>query len=183
MITKTGKLFNILDYLEFSDTYVETGTAMGESIRRALLAGYKHIYSVDIYEPFVVAMRLKYTMAEIHLGKSYDMLPLMLERANKNSVIFLDAHPAGENTGGHAELMQGNMEFAQDNILHRELDVIHFQMGDTGQKHIIIIDDQDINSALVYAGKVNSWLQTYPGYKLVYGMNSLKMGYYIRIKF
>jgi len=126
MITKTGKLFNILDYLEFSDTYVETGTAMGESIRRALLAGYKHIYSVDIYEPFVVAMRLKYTMAEIHLGKSYDMLPLMLERANKNSVIFLDAHPAGENTGGHAELMQGNMEFAQDNILHRESEAYHY---------------------------------------------------------
>ena len=158
MITKTNKQFNIGDYKQFSDTYIETGTAMGESIKRALLGGFKNIFSVDVHLPFVTAMRLKYEgRAEIHLGKSHDLLPLMLERANCNSVIFLDAHPAGENTGGHAELMQGNKEFQQDNILEAELKVTRDHMLSTVHRHIIILDDQDINSALKFAMQVTQF--------------------------
>jgi hypothetical protein len=56
-------------------------------------------------------------------------------------VIFLDAHPAGPNTGGHDDLMDKgeNSEFQQDFILTKEIVIIL----KNNINHIIIIDDQN----------------------------------------
>jgi len=67
----------------------------------------------------------------------------MLKEINSSAVIYLDAHPCGENSGGHNELVScTNIEdcpFYQNNILNNELSAIsrHYI-----KDHIIILDDQ-----------------------------------------
>ena len=71
-------------------------------------------------------------------------MPEMLENISGPAVIFLDAHPAGPNTGGHDDLMEKGAasEYHQDTVLKRELAAI-LKHDPT---HIIIIDDQNGNN-------------------------------------
>lgn len=136
----TNQLFNIKDFLPYSNTYIETGSCAGESIRRALEAGFTRVKSVELAESFYLQCveRFKGKPVELFLGKSTDRLDKMLEDVYEPAVIFLDAHPAGPGTGGHEELLGGNNEFAQDTILRQELSIILDHRTD----HLIIIDDQ-----------------------------------------
>lgn len=133
------KTFNIKDFLSFSNTYIETGSCQGESIQRALDAGFTRVKSVEFHEPFYrhCIQRFKNKPVELYLGKSTDQLHRMLADVYETAVIFLDAHPAGPGTGGHDELMSGNQEFNQNNIIPQELEIIL----DHPKRHIIIIDD------------------------------------------
>src|SRR5690606_25156523 len=104
--------FNIKDYSNFSHIYVESGSCYGESINRALKAGFKTIKSCEIHEPFYKHCLKRFKdRVELYLGKSTEVLHKMLEDVYQPAVIFLDAHPAGPGTGGHDELMKGNLEF------------------------------------------------------------------------
>ena len=81
---------------------------------------------------------------ELFFGKSDEKMPEMLENISGPAVIFLDAHPAGPNTGGHDDLMEKGAasEYHQDTVLKRELAAI-LKHDPT---HIIIIDDQNGNN-------------------------------------
>ena len=141
---ETGKLLNFADFRSHSDTYVETGSCYGQSIDRALGAGFPIVKSCEVYEPFYRHCKSIYKeqpKVTLFLGNSKDSLPLMLEGITEPCVIFLDAHPAGEGTGGHDDLMKkGNKsEFQQDFILTKEIDIIL----NHGKNHVIIIDDQN----------------------------------------
>lgn len=131
-------LFNIQDFRKFSDVYIETGSAWGESIKRA--NGFKVIKSVEIHEPFYNHCKSKYDV-ELYLGNSIDKLPLMLGDVDRSAVILLDAHPAGPGTGGHDDLMTKgeHSEFQQESIISRELEAILKHRKD----HVIIIDDMN----------------------------------------
>jgi hypothetical protein len=134
-------IFNIADFKHYSNTYIETGSCYGESIQRALDAGYTRVKSVELHEPFYrhCVKRFKGKPVELYLGKSTDKLDVMLADVYEPSVIFLDAHPAGPNTGGHEDLMEkgDSSEFSQNTILRNELEIIL----DHPKKHLIIIDD------------------------------------------
>lgn len=141
---ETNKLLNFADFKSHSDTYIETGSCYGGSITKALSAGYTKIKSVEVFEKFYnhcVELFASNQNIELYLGKSADKLPEMFSDVTKPAVIFLDAHPAGPNTGGHDDLMEkGNKsEFAQDNILTKELEIIL----NHSVEHLIIIDDQN----------------------------------------
>lgn len=139
----TDKLLDFQDFLCHSDVYVETGSATGESIKRALQAGYRNIRSVEVYQPFYTLCLEKFKghpYVDLFLGKSDETLPGMLYGLNR-CVIFLDAHPAGPNTGGHDDLMEkgDKSTFAQDYVLRNEIKAILAHRND----HIVIIDDQN----------------------------------------
>lgn len=132
-------IFNIKDFRAYSPIYVESGSCTGESINRALNAGFKRIKSVEYHEPFYrhCIQRFKGKPVELFLGKSTDVLERMLADVYEPAVIFLDAHPAGPQTGGHEELMAGDPSFHQHNILQTELKIILEHRNN----HLIIIDD------------------------------------------
>src|SRR5258706_10213880 len=121
IINKTGQLFSISQWRGASDIYLETGTCYGESLVRAF-AHFSEYYSVEVYEPFYRHCQEKFKFRKdvvLYLGKSYEKLPEMLaDIGGRRSVIFLDAHPAGPNTGGHDDLMAKGVEseYQQDLI-------------------------------------------------------------------
>lgn len=141
---ETNEKLNFADFINHSDTYLETGTCYGQSVERALLAGFKKVRSVEVFKPFFdhcFNLFSENNNVELFCGRSDDELPEMLKGIMKPCVIFLDAHPAGPNTGGHDDLMEkgDKSEFAQDHILTKELQIILAHRMD----HIIIIDDQN----------------------------------------
>ncbi len=145
--TETGKLLNFADFLTHSNIYIETGTCYGGSLRKAMDAGYTNLRSVEVYEPFYKKCQDLFRNnknVDLFFGTSAEQLPKMLEDIKVPAVIFLDAHPAGPNTGGHDDLMEkGNeSEFHQDRILTGEIKTILAN----NPRHIIIIDDQNGNN-------------------------------------
>lgn len=165
---ETNKLLNFADFLKYSDTYCETGSCHGGSITKALAAGYTKIKSVEVFEKFYnhcVELFAGNPNIKLYMGKSADRLPEMFSDVTKPAVIFLDAHPAGPNTGGHDDLMEnGNAsEFHQDFILTKELEIILAN----NNSHIIIIDDQNGNNPENEA-YIKMILNANPGYKFYF---------------
>ena len=144
-IAKTCKLLDYVDFVSFSPMYIETGSCTGESIQRALDAGFDRIKSVEaMLEYYWISLKRFATnpTVEVYLGTSFDMLPIMIAKITYPAVFFLDAHPAGPGTAGHDELMQGQSDFGQDFIITCELEVILSHRHD----HLIIIDDLEEGS-------------------------------------
>jgi hypothetical protein len=140
----TNKLLNFRDFINYSSVYVETGTCYGGSVDKALQAGFNQILTVEVHRPFFDSCVEKYKnepKVDLFFGKSDIVLPSMLHRIIQRAVIFLDAHPAGPNTGGHDDLMEKGNEstFNQDFILTNELKAILAHRND----HLIILDDQN----------------------------------------
>lgn len=136
-----SKLFNLTDFRPFSHAYVETGSCEGESIKRALQAGFTTIKSIEVHEPFYKHCQnrfKRYQQVQLFLGTSQHWLHKCL---TEPSVVFLDANPAGPGTGGHDDLMEKGekSEFQQNTILKRELSTIVFNSLD----HLVIVDDQN----------------------------------------
>jgi|LauGreDrversion4_2_1035121.scaffolds.fasta_scaffold21973_4 hypothetical protein len=131
---------NLKNYLDFSKILVETGTCFGEGVKRALDAGYTDVRSVEIVEDrfnscadrFKNDKRVTLWCGDTR-NNLYDMIP------EEPIVILLDAHPSGEGSGGHNELIKDgyDSEFAQQNVLVAEIKIIL----KTGHRHIILIDD------------------------------------------
>ena len=139
-----NKILDWRDYVKFSDTFVETGSCWGRTIQYALDAGFKRIKSVEFYDSCYDSCRAKFSgndSVELFKGMSVDVLPEMLKDVDKPAVFWLDAHPSGEGTGGYDELVKEgrSSEFAQHNILCRELEIIFGHRDD----HIILIDDMN----------------------------------------
>ena len=140
---ETNKLLNFAEFVSHR-TYIETGSCHGGSIIRAQNAGFTLIKSVEVFEDFYIkCTELFKNDPEVflYLGESREELPNMLDDIFEPAVFFLDAHPAGPNTGGHDDLMEkgDKSEFHQDFILTEELKIIL----NNNPNHIIIIDDQN----------------------------------------
>lgn len=136
----TGKLLDYSNYLYHSDTYIESGAAAGESIRRALQAGFQNIRSCEMDVKWFSHCAERFAanpMVTMYFGNSVDQWPNML--INKPCVLFLDAHPAGAGTAGHNEFEEGDGRYGQDFIITQELEIILAHRND----HLIIIDDQN----------------------------------------
>lgn len=140
-ITYTGQLLNYTNYRQFSNTFIETGTAAGDGVQRAQDAGFENIVSIEAAQLWYDQSRQRFKEAQgidIVLGKSTVMLQGAIAYWGRRLVIFLDAHPAGPLSAGHQEWLDNpNGEAAQDNIIQAELRIILAHRPD----HVIIIDD------------------------------------------
>lgn len=183
MITITNKLIGSYeDFTKYSDTYIESGSCMGGSIELALKAGFKTIKSVEAKENFYQHCLDKFRNnknVQLYFGKSTDMWGTMLEGVGK-SVLLLDAHPSGEASAGHSDLMEkgDKSEFFQDNIIHRELEIILAHRND----HVIIIDDQNLDTDKSYISFCEQIYAANPNYKF-YGYDEQRGTHFYKNKF
>lgn len=141
----TGKLLDYKDYLPYSDTFIETGTAAGDGVQRAITAGFTNIVSIEASQQWFEYCRTKFAATEgvqIQFGYSTDVLGKILnwqiDEDPFPAVIYLDAHPAGPSSAGHQEWLDNpNGDANQHNIIQAELKIILNHRND----HVIIIDD------------------------------------------
>jgi len=95
-----------LDYLAKygnGDTFIETGTYLGDTVQLALDAGFKTIHSVEIdNELFATALNLFKDRPEVHiwLGDSLYELEKILSIVEGPATFWLDAHASGDLPGG-----------------------------------------------------------------------------------
>lgn len=136
----TGKLLNYKDFVHMSSVFIETGTAAGDGVQRALDAGFCTVSSIEAKEYWYELCKKRFTgnaHVDICLGKSTDELKTYQVLEQERCVIFLDAHPAGPESAGHAEWESGDRSWDQDTIIKAELAIILA----TAKRHVIIIDD------------------------------------------
>jgi hypothetical protein len=86
------------------EVLVETGTQKGATIA-ATRHRFKRIYSIEIFEPFVIAARRRFARdpnVTIIQGDSAASLPALLTSIDEPILFWLDGHFSGEN-GGRGE--------------------------------------------------------------------------------
>ena len=137
----TGKLLDYKDFLKYSDNFIETGCAAGDGVQRALDVGFKKIISCEAAESWFKQSSDRFLNDKNVLivnALSKDFLGAFVSSALLQ-VIFLDAHPSGPLSAGHADWVKNgdDSEFSQDNIIKKELSIIL----DKFTQHVIIIDD------------------------------------------
>lgn len=140
-ITMTGKLMNYKELVPWGEQFLETGTAAGDGVQRALDAGFNTVYSCEAAEKWYTESLERFkgdNRVMIVNALSKDFLKMFVSSI-KPQVIFLDAHPAGPLSAGHDDFVEkgDSSEFAQDNIIKTELGIILSKFN----KHIIFIDD------------------------------------------
>ena len=141
-IKHTGKILDYANYASHSKQYIETGTCTGNSIQRAIDAGFELFRSVELSDQYYIESTQRFygnPDVLIYKGNSVDMLPQMIIGLDAKAVFFLDAHPAGPGTAGHNEFVDGDGRYGQDAVITKELEIILAHRND----HVIIIDDQN----------------------------------------
>src|SRR5688572_25006373 len=128
-IKHTGQLLNYADYRKYSNTFIETGTAAGDGVQRALDAGFSPIISVEAAAKWYEESNDRFIDNDnvgIYNLKSTEFLKENLSFITPDRVVFyLDAHPAGPLSAGHADWVANpNGDWAQDNIIQAELRII-----------------------------------------------------------
>lgn len=140
----TNELLDYKDFTWYSDTFVETGSAAGDGIQRALNAGFQYVHSIEAERSWFEMCMKRFINNEhacLHLGISYDVLKKMTLPTKKQGIVFfLDAHPSGPTSAGHDDLIEWGTAsiWSQDNIIKAELEVILTRY----KRPVIIIDDQ-----------------------------------------
>lgn len=85
------------------DTFVETGTYKGDTVKLALGAGFNKIYSCELNDELFAACRDMFKdnhNINILKGDSVDCLETILSLITGPATFWLDAHASGELTGG-----------------------------------------------------------------------------------
>ena len=119
------KKFNITEY----PIFIETGTLNGETII-PMSNFFEELYTIERVPELYSIFKKNNTKDNITplLGDSYNIMPLLCKKINKNAVFFLDGHYSGGGTG------KGIYEVP----LYSELKSI---MEEFKHKALIIVDD------------------------------------------
>ena len=95
-----------LDYLQKygnGDTFVETGTYMGETVFLAMQAGFQFIHSIELNEDLYLKATAKFINhrgIKIWQGDSALCLPSVIKELKGPATFWLDAHASGNLGGG-----------------------------------------------------------------------------------
>ena len=142
-IESTHELLDYKDFVKYSKTFIESGTAYADGVKRALEAGFEEIISIEASPMYYEASRKMFTAqdnVQIMLGMSTEVLPNLLKQFDiKTSVFYLDAHVSGDTSAGYEDWIEKGeeSEYAQDKTIKAELKIIL----EHSNKHVIIIDD------------------------------------------
>jgi len=129
-----------LDLYSVGDTFVETGTQHGGTIKRALNYGFKVIHTVEIDPVNVSIARASYGHIDgvnISQGDSPDFLRELCPTLDKPCTFWLDGHRTGGNTGESKKYGWGPV-----------LEEIYAIDTSPCKEHVLYIDDvRDFGSA------------------------------------
>jgi hypothetical protein len=137
----TGRLFDYKEFRKYSDTFIETGVAAGDGIKRALDAGFEMVTGIEASKMYYEMSRERFKnngSVFMVFGKSENIIG-MVTKNPKTMVIYLDAHVSGDTSFGYEEWKRDgeNGPTSQDNIIKAELAIILANYN----KHVICIDD------------------------------------------
>ena len=85
--------FDLKKYI--NPVFIETGTYRGDGVKKALLSGFKQIYSIEIdYNRFMLCKRMfrNYKNVTIIYGDSSVELPKLLQNITERATFWIDAH-------------------------------------------------------------------------------------------
>jgi len=85
--------FDLTKYI--NPVFIETGTYMGDGIRKALKSGFTEIYSIEIDPDRYLSCKKMFAENKnvtIILGDSGKVLPDLLQKINKKITFWIDAH-------------------------------------------------------------------------------------------
>lgn len=123
-----------------NDTFIETGSYVGDGIQAALDAGFKQVLSVELSPFYYEHCKQRFKgnkKVRLFLGSSIDVLPRLLKVIKTPITFWLDAHYSGGKTA----------KAKQDVPILEELEIIKNHFIKT---HTILIDDMRLT------GKVGS---------------------------
>jgi hypothetical protein len=109
--------------------FVETGTYKGETVNY-VKNYFEEIYSIEIYEPLyknALNMFINDNNVNLFLGDSSDVMPIIINKLDKKTLFWLDAHYSGQGTS------MGSLECP----IYAELDTIF----KANVPFVILIDD------------------------------------------
>ena len=117
----------------WSETFIETGTHVGGGVLGAVMAGFKEVYTCELFPEFSAQARenmgTQWGRVHYYVGSSADCLPKMLKDAgNGKFSILLDAHA----TMGTAPC---------ECPLRRELEILR---AADRHDHLVMVDDFDL---------------------------------------
>jgi len=141
-----------IDYFEkyaVGDTFVETGTYMGDTVRLAKQFGFKKIHSIEINEALYMKNKKDFENDEsikIWFGDSIDIIPEIMKEIESQATFWLDAHASGPLGGGRFGPCP--LELELKSILGTEM--IKFKDGQLGKSflkrpvntHTLFLDDK-----------------------------------------
>lgn len=123
--------FDLSEYTKTHSIFIETGTLKGDGVRRALQAGFQHVYSIELdNERFTKCnnnFKQNKKVTIIH-GDSGIELPKLLNTIHKPCVLWLDAHYCGDG----AELAE------KWTPINEEIETLRNHPIKT---HVILVDD------------------------------------------
>lgn len=128
--------FDLKKYL--TKNFIETGTYIGDGVRKAIDTGFKNIYSIELdTRRFNHNVKQFQNYQNVHIihGNSGIELPKLLDKINEKSTFWIDAHFCGEEIG----VGKGKAELADKwTPIKEELEAIkNHHIKD----HILLIDD------------------------------------------
>jgi cephalosporin hydroxylase len=144
----------ILNKFNSIPLYIETGTDNGDSLNKAVIAGYKEIITIDIAECKHTRDRCRHlTNVKFVQGSSTDVMWDLIKDVNTQIVFYLDAHLFGDQVSHQLPLMS-------------EIDIIskhHIK------NHVIILDDVrlfETDMGLNTQNIINKLKEINPDYKI-----------------
>jgi hypothetical protein len=114
-----------------NDYFIETGSHVGEGIKKAIEAGFTNIISIELSEYYYNICKRMFqgrTDITLYLGDSEDVLGKIISNINVPITFWLDGHNSGGNTawGKHESPLMQELEIIKNHHI---------------KTHTIIIDD------------------------------------------